>query len=594
MNKDNIVATSGLLSKIAQTGAESSKVRQGSPDAARSRQVLHEIIRRKRRNDLVRRSEFEHLRALIRRKNEQAMGDLSGQLSMFHASTRPAQGARGGGTLRKINEIEAQMSRLWWKGTATGDISSRLPTSKNIPSTGTTAAEKSFAPTAVQPAKETVKPLKGDTALESTDDTGLDVKLNLAIQTAQPASVPLPPPTPVEAPPPEAPPPEAEAEAEALPSQPDTFVHDAELEEAAICFANGDWLGARASLMELLERRKKETPESQHELWMTCFDLYRATGQKAGFDALALDYAARCSRSAPLWFSLPEQLGLSSLQESVTTDSAGNKPRPLEWSAQPQLSAQSLAALRVLLTRAAQPWTFNWQRLTGIQPSAVTALAELFESWCDETVDVRFVGAAALYAVLESYTQTGDRSGDPAWWRLRLAALRLIGQEEAFDTVAIDYCITYEVSPPSWVAPRCTYSDDAGTNTPVQAAGSIGDTNTGLFGSFLLPHMSESETLRNGTTLLAHKAELTGQIENDATALLESFSAPTQLDLPLIVSCERLIRLDFAASGSVLNWVAVQQAQGRMVQFVQLHRLAAVFFNVVGINEHALIVVRKD
>jgi len=451
----------------------------------------------------------------------------------------------------------------------------------SAPATVPAAQPSSFASTAIQPAKETAKPLEGDAAPESTDDASLDVKLNLAVQTpeAQPASVPPPlPPAPAETPPP----------------QPDTFVHDAELEEAAICFANGDWLGAQASLMELLERRKKETLESQHEVWMTFFDLYRATGQKAGFDALAVDYAACCGRSAPLWFSLPEQLGLSNVQESVITDSSGSEQRSLEWSAQPQLSAQSLTALRVLLTRAAQPWTFNWQRLTGIQPPAVTALAELFESWCDRAVSVRFVGAAALYAVLESYTQTGDSSGDPAWWRLRMAALRLMGQEEAFETVAIDYCITYEVSPPSWIAPQCIYSDDAGTNTSAQPADSTGDTNTGLFSSFLLSRMSDLDKSHSGSTPLAHKAELTGQIENDAMALLEPFGAQVQLDLPLVVSCERLIRIDFAASGSVLNWAAVQQAQGRVVQFVRLHRLAAVFFNTVGINEYAQIMVRKD
>jgi len=60
------------------------------------------------------------------------------------------------------------------------------------------------------------------------------------------------------------------------------------------------------------------------------------------------------------------------------------------------------------------------------------------------------------------------------------------------------------------------------------------------------------------------------------------------------VSCERLIRMDFAAIGSVLNWAAVQQAQGRVVQFVRLHRLVAVFFNTVGINEYARVMVRKD
>ena len=50
-------------------------------------------------------------------------------------------------------------------------------------------------------------------------------------------------------------------------------------------------------------------PAVQEEFWLALFDLYRATGQAERFDALAIDFAARFGRSAPLWVSLPEQLG---------------------------------------------------------------------------------------------------------------------------------------------------------------------------------------------------------------------------------------------------------------------------------------------
>jgi len=61
-----------------------------------------------------------------------------------------------------------------------------------------------------------------------------------------------------------------------------------------------------------------------------------------------------------------------------------------------------------------------------------------------------------------------------------------------------------------------------------------------------------------------------------------------------VVVCSRLIRLDFLAAGTLLNWVTSQQAEGRQVQFKDLHRLVAVFFNVIGINEHAKLIVRTD
>ena len=50
----------------------------------------------------------------------------------------------------------------------------------------------------------------------------------------------------------------------------------------------------------------------------------------------------------------------------------------------------------------------------------------------------------------------------------------------------------------------------------------------------------------------------------------------------------------FSAAGSILNWVANQQAQGCQIQFRDVHRLVAAFFGVIGINEHARIMIRSN
>jgi hypothetical protein len=59
------------------------------------------------------------------------------------------------------------------------------------------------------------------------------------------------------------------------------------------------------------------------------------------------------------------------------------------------------------------------------------------------------------------------------------------------------------------------------------------------------------------------------------------------------VSCARLIRVDFIAAGDLLNWVLVKRGENRMVHFVDAHRLVALFFGAMGINEHARVQVRK-
>ena len=59
------------------------------------------------------------------------------------------------------------------------------------------------------------------------------------------------------------------------------------------------------------------------------------------------------------------------------------------------------------------------------------------------------------------------------------------------------------------------------------------------------------------------------------------------------MSCARLIRVDFLAAGDLLNWVLARRSENRTVQFTDAHRLVALFFGAMGINEHAPVQVRK-
>ena len=58
------------------------------------------------------------------------------------------------------------------------------------------------------------------------------------------------------------------------------------------------------------------------------------------------------------------------------------------------------------------------------------------------------------------------------------------------------------------------------------------------------------------------------------------------------VSCARLIRVDFIAAGDLLNWVLARRSENRTVSFVDAHRMVALFFGAMGINEHANVKVR--
>ena len=580
MSKEDTPSGGGLLSKVVRfvrnptvswTDLDSI---QEDKESQYSKQMLKEMIERKRRNDFVRRREFDQLRKLRQREvlQGQRVEDAAGRPSFFQSSmASPDERAV---TLKKIDEIEAQMSQQWWKSKQGADA----PTQPGVmPESSTeegseSAHARAYAPTAPGslPAplenKAAVQPLFADDSMAIGRFGGADAQMNAnspdeasfspAVTATQPAPA----------------------------FEPEEFVHEPDLEEAAIRFANGDHAGAESGLMDVLAQHQQDAPEQQLEIWMTLFDLYRATGQHDRFDTLAIDFAAQYSRSAPLWFSMLEQLGMAAAVEPAAGAAAGVVRKDFSWNAPPTLAVSSVAALQASLARSASPWTLSWARLTGIDEAAVPLMADQFTLWADRDGQLIFSGVEKLNALLDAKAQSGDRSTSPEWWRLRMAALRLMGKADEFEMVALDYCVTYEVSPPSWVSPRCGYSDNEGGTSGAAPLAADSD-----FGPSDLGDMSMPAPLDAGPV-----AQLSGHIDGDATPLLEPFQAFLRPGVPLTIACDKLIRVDFAAAGSVLNWAAEQQGQGHVIQFQNLQRLVAIFFNVIGINEHAWVIPRKN
>ena len=107
--------------------------------------------------------------------------------------------------------------------------------------------------------------------------------------------------------------------------------------------------------------------------------------------------------------------------------------------------------------------------------------------------------------------------------------------------------------------------------------------------------LSQVPTVLMGMDILpAAVVELTGEVLGDAAEALDKLQSGLKGADRLVVSCARLIRVDFSAAGSILNWVAVRESEGCQVQFRDVPCLVAAFFNVIGINEHARVILRTS
>jgi ABC-type transporter Mla MlaB component len=667
---------------------EASSVKEG----ALSKQALKEMIERKRRNDFVRKREFDMLRKLRRREaSGGGLADGSARPSFFQSSlpSRPDDRAQ---TLKKIDEIEAQMSMQWWKtkhgangGASSVSMGSDFSSSEvNARSANPSAPVKPVAPSSstafartapddlqnalarsavkfAQPEPQAVSqpvaraPFEGAVptsrpaspaiaarlpvltdiqksepraaALGQDDDNSLDFTAGTtaggqppikptpfsqrSAAPAQSIAAPTAPALKASASAPVGPPATPNTTAKPKPGmmaglshsfdasgaasgfsmskvfalEVDEVQHDPELEEAAIRFANGDDAGAEAGLLDAISARG---PRHQHEeSWLTLFDLYRATGQYDRFESLAIDFASKFNRSAPMWFSIPEIVSKLAGAEPVATPG----PRKSDWKCPANFGIQSVATLNAALSRAPMPWSLDWSNVQTIDDDALVPLVRLMSGWAQQPVQLRFAGAQKLDEVLRQATPSGDRSVNQDRWNLLMAYLRVAHRPDEFELAALDFCVTYEVSPPSWEGARCEFKLlDAEGNTGLGQT-IIGDT---VLDSIVSEMLSEPGGTPSTMTAQMATVELSGQIMGEPKPVLDKLEARLSGADVMMISCAKLIRVDFSAAGSLLNWVTARQSEGRVVQFTDVHRVVAAFFHVIGISEHAKVVTRVD
>ena len=132
----------GLFSKVAKfvrnptTNWADLDRQESDQEPGYSKQALKEMIERKRQNDFVRKREFDQLRKLRSRGPGGAGPDMA-RPSYFQTSL-PANSDERAMTIKKIDEIEAQMSNQWWAGkqgkglaSTNGDAASSSPQSSH-------------------------------------------------------------------------------------------------------------------------------------------------------------------------------------------------------------------------------------------------------------------------------------------------------------------------------------------------------------------------------------------------------------------------------------------------------------------------------
>ncbi|MFZ6845707.1 hypothetical protein [Undibacterium sp. RuTC16W] len=327
------------------------------------------------------------------------------------------------------------------------------------------------------------------------------------------------------------------------------------LEEAGILFASGQKEVAAQMLRSAIHNNSLGHVEQIG--WYMLFDLYQITGNQQQFDSLSLDYASKFETSPPIWHGPDEA-------EADTENEADQTTANLSFPASLDANIVKVLARLQQMSLKSQSLKLDFTRVKEVAPVGCGLLLRAIKNLKKTKHDLMLVAAQDLADNIRAILQVGRRDETEAPWLLLLEILQLLHFEQAFEEVSMDYCITFEVSPPSFEAPI----NKVTTSLPDIRIETLQPSNR-----FMMPVVIDGKT----DILINRIAEHAKIFHN-----------------PLILDCSKLERVEFGASAQLLNGlVPISSARDTHIQFVEVNYLVMALFNAMGLKNVATIFPRK-
>ena len=322
------------------------------------------------------------------------------------------------------------------------------------------------------------------------------------------------------------------------------------LDETAILFANGQDQAAETVLRSAIEADIMG-PATERG-WLMLFEFLQQRGDKAGFERLTMQYALRFENSAPGWIDYePITVRADAKADSpavkLPATVGANIVKPLE-------NLKALAMTNATLT-------LDLGGVRTIDAVGAELLLRVFNAFKRSSHELIVLGAEQVLNPLRVAVEPGRRDNSDACWMLLLDVQRLLNRQVDFEETGIQYCITYEVSPPSW--------EPAAANIKTRASAQV-------------------------TASAADPLDWRGDITGDGEPMFGRMMASARTQPRLVVECRHLRRMGFSAASALLGHVIKLQQLGTTVEFRSVNALVGALLQLLGISAVAEVQLRRN
>ncbi|MGZ8274018.1 MAG: hypothetical protein ACXWUM_08880 [Burkholderiaceae bacterium] len=330
------------------------------------------------------------------------------------------------------------------------------------------------------------------------------------------------------------------------------------IEETAILFANGLIEPAEAGLRAAIQ--SDALGDAAQRGWLMLFELLQQRGDKAAFDSLTIEYVLRFESSPPAWIEYKDE-------GPVVAPAGAPKPTGSPVIVLPDaVDAGVVRHLEQLKQQSQvhQSITLDASNVRTVDMVGAELLLRVINAFKRASHELIVMGADQLVTPLRAAVEAGRRDPSDAVWMLLLEIFRLLNRQHDFEETGIQYCITYEVSPPSWEPPPPNLKTRAAQPQAVPVA----------------------EPVVDG---LQWRGTLRGEGEPHFGLLMSQ----AKIDKQIVVDCTFLKRVEFATATAMLAMLTKVRQGGSTVEFRNVNYLIAALFSLLGIDAVAQVQMRR-
>jgi anti-anti-sigma regulatory factor len=332
------------------------------------------------------------------------------------------------------------------------------------------------------------------------------------------------------------------------------------IDETAILFANGQIEEAEANLRTAIEA--DDLGHARQMAWLMLFELINQRGDRAAFEQLTGDYARRFESSPPAWVDYAAPATQRAGAGAVATPAGAAVVRLPDV-----VDANVVKALEQLKQLAVShpALTLDASGVRSIDLVGAELLLRVVNAFKRASHELIVQGAEQLINPLRAAIEPGRRDASDAGWMLLLEVFRLLGRQDDFDETGIQYCITFEVSPPSW--------EPAPPNMKARAAAAVAGAASAVASDDPLAWR--------------------GVIEAEGEPFFGRLAALARVHKALVVDCGQLRRMAFSAASALLTLVMKLQQGGATVEFRNVNVMVGALFQLLGITAIAAVQLRR-